>query len=180
MKHTMKHAAFAAVLLLAGPALAETKAGPSWGPGADDAAFARMLAASFKDKGIAKTDRLTQDETQAFCSDPEAAASPAAAEKRQLAAAGAMAVEMEAAAVGAAALTRGVPFYCVRVVSDEAGEDLPLDFNRFRNPDGRLSRRRIAAAALKHPGRIPALIKLDRSANRASQALGEFLVNCQF
>jgi len=103
-----------------------------------------------------------------------------AAEKRQLAAAGAMAVEMEAAAVGAAALTRGVPFYCVRVVSDEAGEDLPLDFNRFRNPDGRLSRRRIAAAALKHPGRIPALIKLDRSANRASQALGEFLVNCQF
>lgn len=83
MKHTMRNAAFAAVLLLAGPALAETKAGPSWGPGADDAAFARMLAASFKDKGIAKTDRLTQDETQAFCSDPEAAASPAAAEKRQ-------------------------------------------------------------------------------------------------
>ena len=83
MKHAMKHAAFLAVLLLAGPALSETKVAPSWGPGADDAAFTRMLAASFKDKGIAKVDRLTQDETQAFCSDPEAAASPAAAERRR-------------------------------------------------------------------------------------------------
>lgn len=83
MKHAMKHAAFLAALLLAGPALSETKVAPSWGPGADDAAFTRMLAASFKDKGIAKIDRLTQDETQAFCSDPEAVASPAAAERRR-------------------------------------------------------------------------------------------------
>ncbi|PWC34511.1 SoxX protein [Azospirillum sp. TSO35-2] len=70
-------------MLLAGPALSETKAAPSWGAGAEDAAFARMLATSFKDKGIAKTDRLTQDETQAFCSDPEAAANPAAADRRR-------------------------------------------------------------------------------------------------
>lgn len=83
MKHAMTNVAFLAVLLLAGPALSETKVAPSWGPGAEDAAFTRMLAASFRDKGIAKIDRLTQDETQAFCSDPEAAASPAAAEKRQ-------------------------------------------------------------------------------------------------
>lgn len=80
----MKHFALiaAALLPLAGPALAQT-APAGWGPGADDAAFSRMLAASFKDKGIAKIDRLAQDETQAFCSDPAAAASPAAAATRE-------------------------------------------------------------------------------------------------
>lgn len=103
-----------------------------------------------------------------------------AAEKSVLRASGAMAVEMEAAAVSEAARARGVPFYCVRVISDEAGQDLPLDFNRFRNPDGRISKAKIVASVLQHPGRIPALIKLDRSANRASRALGDFLVNCQF
>lgn len=103
-----------------------------------------------------------------------------AAEKRALRASGAMAVEMEAAAVSEAAKARGAPFYCVRVVSDEAGQDLPLDFNRFRNRDGRISKARVVAGVLQHPGRIPALIKLDRSANRASRALGEFLANCQF
>jgi len=83
MKRVTKHAAFLAVLLLASPALAQTKVAASCGPGADDAAFTRMLATSFKDKGIAKVDRLTQDETQAFCSDPETAAGPAAAERRR-------------------------------------------------------------------------------------------------
>lgn len=88
----MKHFALlaAALLPLAGPALSQTTGSQTalsqsagWGPGADDAAFSRMLAASFKDKGVATIDRLTQDETQAFCSNPEVAASPAAAAQRQ-------------------------------------------------------------------------------------------------
>lgn len=93
----MKHFALlaAALLPLAGPAQSQTvlsqtagsQTAPSqtagWGPGADDAAFFRMLASSFKDKGVAKIDRLTQDETQAFCSNPVLAASPAAAAQRQ-------------------------------------------------------------------------------------------------
>lgn len=83
----MKHIALLATVLLplAGPALSQTAAvqTASWGPGADDAAFSRMLASSFKDKGIARIDRLTQDETQAFCSDPAAATSPAAAATRE-------------------------------------------------------------------------------------------------
>lgn len=103
-----------------------------------------------------------------------------AAEKSALRASGAIAVEMEAAAVWEAAEARGAPFYCIRVISDEAAQDLPLDFNRFRSPDGHISKAKIVAGVLQHPGRIPALMKLDRSANRASRALGEFLVNCQF
>ncbi|MGQ9371027.1 sulfur oxidation c-type cytochrome SoxX [Azospirillum sp. ST 5-10] len=72
----------AAVLLAGGPALAQSQPS-SWGPGADDAAFERMLKTSFKEKGIVKLDRLKQDETQTFCSDPDAASSPASAARRE-------------------------------------------------------------------------------------------------
>lgn len=63
------------------PAAAQSAAG--WGAGADDAAFAAMLKTSFQGKGIAKLDRLTQDETQAFCSDPAAADRPDAGARRE-------------------------------------------------------------------------------------------------
>jgi sulfur-oxidizing protein SoxX len=55
-------------------------------PGADDAQFqARfdaMMKTSFQAKGIAKLDRLNQDETQAFCSDPQVAAAKESAPMR--------------------------------------------------------------------------------------------------
>src|SRR5581483_11281300 len=57
------------------------------------------------------------------------------AEKRALAArTGAIAVDMESAALGAAARQAGVPFLIVRTASDLAEEDLPLDFNLFLTP----------------------------------------------
>ena len=52
-----------------------------------------------------------------------------AEEKRRLRAGGAMAVEMEAAGVAARAQARGLPFYCVRAVTDLAGETMANDFN---------------------------------------------------
>lgn len=78
--HTLSRAAIALTIALfaAAPAAAQS----AWGPGADDASFQAMLKASFKDRGIAKVERLTQDETQAFCSLPDNATSPAAAEAR--------------------------------------------------------------------------------------------------
>ena len=52
---------------------------------------------------------------------------------------GAIAVEMESAlrcfCDGAAEW--GVPFFCVRAVSDTAADSLPLDFNQFRDAEGR-------------------------------------------
>lgn len=63
------------------PVAAQSTSG--WGPGADDAAFSQMLKTSFQSKGIAKIDRLTQDETQAFCSDPAAADRPDAGARRE-------------------------------------------------------------------------------------------------
>lgn len=101
-------------------------------------------------------------------------------EKRQLAATGAAAVEMEAAGVAAAAHEQGVPFYCIRVVTDGANEDMPMDFNRYRGPDGRFSRSRIALAAIGRPKRLTALIRFGRRCEKASIQLGDGLAGCRF
>src|SRR5436190_2087922 len=87
-------------------------------------------------------------------------------------------VEMESAAVARKAREWKMPFGCVRVVSDVANENLPLDFNRYRDADGRFSRRRIALAAMGHPFTVlPGLLRLDRNCRLAAERLGEFLGN---
>jgi adenosylhomocysteine nucleosidase len=94
---------------------------------------------------------------------------------------GAVAVDMEAATVEAHAAEWKVPFLCIRVVSDAAGDTLPLDFNRYRNERGDFSRGRIALAAVAHPFTVlPQLIEFDRNCRRAANALGDFLADCQF
>lgn len=102
-----------------------------------------------------------------------------AGEKRELrASTQAAVVEMESAAVARKARDWKLPFGCVRVVSDVADQDLPLDFNRYRDADGRFSRTRIAWAAVGHPFSVlPGLIRLDRNCRLAAERLGEFLVN---
>jgi adenosylhomocysteine nucleosidase len=104
-----------------------------------------------------------------------------AAEKAQLANAGADAVEMEAVAVAARAKQCQVPFYAVKVVTDTFEESFPLDFNTLRSSDGRFSRAKILAAALRRPGVVfPELIKLNKRTKRAAQALGDFLADARF
>ena len=93
----------------------------------------------------------------------------------------AIAVDMEAAAVESRAVDLGIPYACVRVVTDTAEEDLPMDFNRYRTADGNFSRTRIALAAMARPFSImPALIEFDKRCQRASLALGDFLADCRF
>ena len=58
------------------------------------------------------------------------------AEKRRLASAyDAALVDMEAAAIARLAAMRGIPFYCIKGVSDGFNDQLP-DFNRFLSPSG--------------------------------------------
>ena len=105
-----------------------------------------------------------------------------AAEKRVLRnQTGAAAVDMEAASVQRKAAEWGVPFLCIRAVSDRAGDTLPLDFNRYRNARGDFSRTRIALAAMARPFTVmPQLIEFDRNCRRAADALGDFLADCRF
>lgn len=60
-----------------------------------------------------------------------------ATDKRMVASrTGAIGLDMESAAIGAAAAEYQVPFVIVRAVSDLVDEDLPLDFSRLRGPAG--------------------------------------------
>ncbi len=103
------------------------------------------------------------------------------AEKRSLAAAtGAAVVEMEAAGVAAEAALNGLPFYCLRVVSDGPKEELPMDFNRYRDTNGRFSRMRIAAACALRPWAVPALLRFDRQCRSSAGILGDCLVHARF
>lgn len=101
-------------------------------------------------------------------------------EKAELARSGARAVEMEAAAVARQAERCESPFYCVRVISDGAGERMPLDFNRFRRRDGRFSKSRIALAAMLRPSVWQPLMKFNQRCQMAAEHLGDFLADCRF
>jgi adenosylhomocysteine nucleosidase len=90
---------------------------------------------------------------------------------------GACCIEMEAAAVARLAREFDVPFYCIRAVSDSADCDLGVDFNAFRDGEGRFSRVRIALAAVQHPRYIRPLLNLDRDCRTAARRLGDFFAN---
>src|SRR5581483_2441652 len=66
-----------------------------------------------------------------------------AAQKKALSTAGAIAVDMEASGVAARAQRAGLPFACIKVVSDRADESFPFDLNRMRTPEGRIARGKI-------------------------------------
>lgn len=93
-------------------------------------------------------------------------------EKAALARQGADLVDMEAAAVAAVCAEQQVPFAAIKAVSDLAGEDLPLDFNRFRTPDGAFRQAHIAFAGIM---KLRGLLRIQRQSRLAVEKLGEAL-----
>lgn len=98
-------------------------------------------------------------------------------EKKQLFKDDAIAVDMEAGGVAARTRAAGLPFCCIKVVSDRAEEAFGIDFNRMRTAEGRVARGKISMHALTHPKLIPELLRLRRRAQDAAKTLGEFLVS---
>ncbi len=84
---------------------------------------------------------------------------------------GAVAVDLESAAVARIAARHGLPFAALRAVCDPAGQDLPPAALIALDGRGRIGALRIAASLLAHPGQIPALIALARDAAQARRAL---------
>lgn len=104
-----------------------------------------------------------------------------AAQKRELASGGAIAVEMEAAGVASEAARRSLPFYCVRAVTDLAGEDMANDFNNALRPDGHFATMKILREAFLDPAnRLPELLRLNKRCILAAWALGDFFANNRF
>jgi len=97
------------------------------------------------------------------------------AEKKRLASAyKAGLVDMEAAAVARLAGMRGVPFYCIKGVSDAFDAKLP-DFNRFISADGQFQTARFTLYALLRPWHWPALLRMGENSRKASQSIAESL-----
>ena len=104
-----------------------------------------------------------------------------AAEKAALRKTGAIAVEMEAAGVAERAAASSLPFYCVKVVTDLAGEDMANDFNSALRQDGHFATMVILRSSLRQPlVRIPELLRLRKRCARAALLLGEFIADCRF
>ncbi len=102
-------------------------------------------------------------------------------QKAKLRAAGACAVEMEAAGVVLRARECGIPFYCIRAVTDLPCETLANDFEACLRTDGHFDTMSLISKALRSPlVRFPELIRLRCRSARASRALGEFFADCRF
>jgi adenosylhomocysteine nucleosidase len=85
------------------------------------------------------------------------------------------AVEMESAEIHAVCRERGIPCVTVRVISDVAHEDMPLDFNQLSKPDMSLHFGKLAWAVARSPGKISALLKLQKETRFAAERLAQTL-----
>jgi adenosylhomocysteine nucleosidase len=104
-----------------------------------------------------------------------------AAEKRSLRQSGSIAVDMEAAAVAERAAALGLPFFCIKSVTDLAGEDMANDLNAAMRSDGHFDTMKVLGSIFCRPlVRLPELLRLRGRAVRAAYALGEFFADCRF
>jgi nucleoside phosphorylase len=97
------------------------------------------------------------------------------AEKRALwEATGSDAVEMESQIIRAICRAHGIPSATIRVISDAAHENLPLDFNIFMTAK-ELNYGRLILALLGSPSKIPAMLRLQRQTQLAARNLAHVL-----
>lgn len=89
---------------------------------------------------------------------------------------GADAAEMESGAVQSVCRERGIACATVRVISDTAGEDLPLDFNEFLTPDKKLDMSKLMMAVARKPWKMGALMDLQKKTKLAAERLAEVLL----
>ncbi len=87
------------------------------------------------------------------------------------------AVEMESYAIVTEAARVQVPAVAVRVISDSAAVDLPLDFNRAIGEGGQMSLRNLFGQMAARPAALPSLIRLGAESRRAAESLATFLDN---
>jgi adenosylhomocysteine nucleosidase len=85
-------------------------------------------------------------------------------------------VDMEAAAVARLARMRGIPFYCIKGVSDGLGDELP-DFNHFVLPDGRFRLVSFIGFVLLRPRYWKSLMRMGENSKKAAKKIAESLLD---
>jgi nucleoside phosphorylase len=80
-------------------------------------------------------------------------------------------VDLESAAYARAAVEAGVPWLCLRAISDTADEELPALLERCRDRGGAVQRARVARRLFREPRALPALLSLRRRVRRCAGVL---------
>ncbi len=85
------------------------------------------------------------------------------------------AVEMESAIIRQICAEQGIPAATFRVISDAAGENLPLNFNELMTPEMTMDFGKLAWTLMKSPGKIPELMRFGNRVKSSAKKLGEAL-----
>jgi hypothetical protein len=77
---------------------------------------------------------------------------------------------METAAIAEACERRGIPWSVFRVISDRASDgSVDEEVFHLSNQDGTPNGPAVARYFLRHPGRLPGMVRLARGANLATR-----------
>ncbi len=85
-------------------------------------------------------------------------------------------VDMEAAAIARLAAMRGIPFYCIKGISDGYSDQLP-DFNSFISSEGHFRLASFIVFALLRPWHWLTLIRMGENSRRAARAIAESVLD---
>jgi len=85
------------------------------------------------------------------------------------------AVEMESGVIRELCRQRGIPSATIRIISDDAGQDLPMDFNKIAGHDGNMNYLKLTGALIKSPGLVPKLMRFQRELDACSRKMGDML-----
>jgi len=84
-------------------------------------------------------------------------------------------VDMESTAIAGVCARRRVPFLIARSITDRLEEDLPLDFNQYRDRDGRVDPKKVVKAALLRPAALKGLLELRKRSRLCAGRMAEFI-----
>jgi adenosylhomocysteine nucleosidase len=107
-------------------------------------------------------------DSQTMVATPEARA-------RLAAATGAVAVDMESAAIARVAKERGIPFAAIRVITDGPEDTMVIDWDRYRRPDGSMRTTAAVLSALRTTRGMAELLRLWYSSSEATRVLSAYL-----
>lgn len=87
------------------------------------------------------------------------------------------AIEMESGVIAEECLRNNTPCITIRIISDTANEDLPIDCNKFLTPQGKMRYGALVKTLAKDIRIIPEIIKFQKRLSKSSKYLGGFLNN---
>jgi adenosylhomocysteine nucleosidase len=146
--------------------------------------FAGGLNPAFKTKTIifeadpetglaARLSKLGAKPARFHCAERVAAT---VAEKKSLReATGADAVEMESAAIREICREQKIPSATIRVISDDAQQDLPLDFNALMTADFQINYLKLAGKLIRHPGKLRELLRFQKQLESCASELWDVM-----